>query len=168
MSNNYISWEEYFMTTAFVAAQRSKDDATKVGAVIVGKDNKIVGIGYNGMPRGCDDKKMPWGKHDENPLNNKYMYVVHAEMNAIANKNCESLDGYTLYTTLFPCNDCAKMIIQHGIKEIVYFKDRPDKDCMKASRIMFEMCNIKLREWEKPKKKLIINYTSGECIIENV
>uniref|UniRef100_A0A0N5BW33 Probable deoxycytidylate deaminase n=1 Tax=Strongyloides papillosus TaxID=174720 RepID=A0A0N5BW33_STREA len=168
MSNDYISWEEYFMTTAFIAAKRSKDPETQVGAVIVGKNFKIVGIGYNGMPRGCDDDKMPWGKENSDPLKNKTMYVVHAEMNAIANKNCESVEGFTMYTTLFPCNNCAQMIIQHGIKEIVYFKDRPEKDSMKASRLMFNMCNVKLREWKRPNKKLTINYTTGKCLLEDL
>ncbi|CEF60782.1 Deoxycytidylate deaminase [Strongyloides ratti] len=154
------------MATAFIAAKRSKDPETQVGAVIVGKNNKIVGIGYNGMPRGCDDSKMPWGKCDENPLNNKGMYVVHAEMNAIANKNCESLDGFTMYSTLFPCNNCAQMIIQHGIKEVVYFEDRPMKEAMKASRSMLEMCNIKLRQWERSNKQLSIDFATGKCVLE--
>ncbi|CEF70847.1 Deoxycytidylate deaminase [Strongyloides ratti] len=166
MSANFLSWEEYFIATAFIAAKRSKDPVTQVGAVIVGKDNKIVGIGYNGMPRGCNDDKMPWGKHDENPLNNKEMYVVHAEMNAIANKNCESLEGFTLYCTLFPCNNCAQMIIQHGIKEVVYFEDRPHKDSMIASRKMLTMCNVKLRQWKRSDKQLSLDFSTGKCLLE--
>uniref|UniRef100_A0A0K0E590 Probable deoxycytidylate deaminase n=1 Tax=Strongyloides stercoralis TaxID=6248 RepID=A0A0K0E590_STRER len=165
-SENYLSWEEYFMATAFIAAKRSKDPETQVGAVIVGKNKKIVGIGYNGMPRGCDDDEMPWGKHNENPLDNKGMYVVHAEMNAIANKNCESLEDFTLYCTLFPCHNCAQMIIQQGIKEVVYFEDRPEKESMKASRNLFNICKIKLREWKRPNKQLHLDFLTGKCFLE--
>ncbi|VDM44726.1 unnamed protein product [Toxocara canis] len=108
----YLSWEEYFMAVACLAAQRSKDPVTQVGAVIVNPDLKIVGSGYNGMPNGCSDDIMPWGKISDNPLETKYPFVCHAEMNAILNRNCESIKGSTIYTVLFPCNECAKLIIQ--------------------------------------------------------
>ncbi len=119
----HISWDEYFMGVALLSAKRSKDPSTQVGACIVNEDKRIIAIGYNGFPRGCSDDVFPWGKTDENPLNNKYPYVVHAEANAILNSTT-SLKNSTLYVTLFPCNECAKLLIQSGIKHIVYMSDR--------------------------------------------
>lgn len=138
---DYIKWEEYFMHLASVSAQRSKDPVTQVGCCIVDDEKQVVGIGYNGFPRGIHDDKFPWGKgHD--PLDNKHTYVVHAEQNAIVNanklpKNC------TLYTTLFPCNECAKLIIQSGIRKIVYLTTRDDW-CFKAAKIMMETVGMEL------------------------
>ena len=119
----HISWDEYFMGVALLSAKRSKDPSTQVGACIVNEDKRIIAIGYNGFPRGCSDEVFPWGKNDNNPLNNKYPYVVHAEANAILNSTT-SLKNSTLYVTLFPCNECAKLLIQSGIKHIVYMSDR--------------------------------------------
>ena len=116
--DNYISWDEYFMAIAEVVKLRSKDPNTKVGACIV-KDNKILSTGYNGFPRGCDDDKYPWGKGNENEVDNKYFYVVHAELNAILNST-QSVKDSTIYVTLYPCNECAKAIIQSGIKKVIY------------------------------------------------
>ena len=117
----HISWDQYFMGVALLSAKRSKDPSTQVGACVVNQDKRIIGIGYNGFPTGCSDDVFPWGKTDENSLNTKYPYVVHAEPNAIL--NCTSnIKGATLYVTLFPCNECAKLIIQSGIKHIVYIK----------------------------------------------
>ena len=116
--DNYISWDEYFMAIAEVVKLRSKDPNTKVGACIV-KDNKILSTGYNGFPRGCDDNKYPWGKGNENEVENKYFYVVHAELNAILNST-QSVKDSTIYVTLYPCNECAKAIIQSGIKKVIY------------------------------------------------
>merc|ERR1719193_1459319 len=107
------------MAVCFLSAQRSKDPSTQVGACIVNNDNKIVGIGYNGMPRGCDDRELPWGKHSRNELENKYLYVCHAEMNAIMNKNAGSVAGCRIYSSLFPCNECAKV---HCVQYILYKK----------------------------------------------
>ena len=117
-----ISWEEYFMGLAHLSALRSKDPNTQVGACIVDKDNKVVSIGYNGMPRGCDDEDFPW-EREGGFLDTKYAFVVHAELNAILNSP-RPVNGCTLYVSLFPCNECAKAIIQSGIKKIVYESDK--------------------------------------------
>ena len=114
-----ISWDDYFMSVAFLSAMRSKDPSTQVGACIVNPiHNRIVGIGYNGFPRGCDDDELPWARTGEE-LETKYPYVCHAEVNAVLNKNSADVHGCTIYVGLFPCNECAKMIIQSGIKEVV-------------------------------------------------
>ncbi|TKR93847.1 hypothetical protein L596_008225 [Steinernema carpocapsae] len=154
---DFITWEEYFMSVALLASQRSKDPVTQVGAAIV-RDQVVVGMGYNGMPRGCLDDDMPWGKTSENPLENKYLYVCHAEMNAILNKNAESIRGATIYCTLFPCCSCAKYIIQAGISEVVYLNDKPNNNEMIASKMMFEKTNVKFRQFVATKRKVIINF----------
>ena len=138
-----ISWDEYFMGIAHLSALRSKDPNTQVGACIVDEDKKVVSIGYNGMPRGCDDNKFPWGR-DGDFLNSKYAYVVHAELNAILNSP-RSLKGCTLYVSLFPCNECAKAIIQSGIKKIVYESDKYDgADNNVASKKMLNDAGLEL------------------------
>jgi len=119
-----ISWNDYFMGLAHLSALRSKDPNTQVGACIVDKENKVVSIGYNGMPRGCDDKKYPWDR-EGGFLDTKYAFVVHAELNAILNSP-RSVDGCSIYVSLFPCNECAKAIIQSGIKKIIYESDKYD------------------------------------------
>ncbi len=145
--NDYITWDEYFMGIAYLSAMRSKDPSTQVGACIVDADHKVVSIGYNGMPIGCDDDKMPWG-HGEG-LDSKYLYVCHAEFNAILNIRSASLKGCTIYVTLFPCNECAKAIIQTGIKEVVYVSDKyGQNDEFKASRAMFDMCGVVYRKFD--------------------
>lgn len=120
---NYLSWDEYFMGVASLSAMRSKDPNTQVGACIVNTDNRIIGIGYNGLPKGLDDDQFNWNNNKEDFLNSKYAYVVHAEANAILNAT-SNLAGSTLYVTLFPCNECAKIIAQSGIQEIVYVSDK--------------------------------------------
>ncbi|MDD4000782.1 MAG: dCMP deaminase family protein [Bacilli bacterium] len=119
---DYLSWDRYFMGVALLSSMRSKDPNTQVGACIVNQKNRIVGIGYNGLPFGCDDDDYPWDNEGEF-LDTKYPYVVHAEPNAILNSNSE-LSCCTLYVTLFPCHECVKLIIQSGIKEIVYLSDK--------------------------------------------
>lgn len=117
---NVPSWEETFMDMARIVSKRSKDPSTQVGACIVGNNNIILALGYNGFPRGCSDDEFPWGKDPEDDiLEHKYMYVVHAEANAILNTSGASLKGSTLYVTMFPCNECAKLIIQSGIKKVI-------------------------------------------------
>ncbi len=139
----HISWDEYFMGVAILSAKRSKDPSTQVGACVVNKDKRIIGIGYNGFPTGCSDEDFPWGKTDEDKLNTKYPYVVHAEPNAILNCT-SSLKDSTLYVTLFPCNECAKLIIQSGIKKVVYMSDKYRNDVSYiASRRMFDAVGIK-------------------------
>jgi len=122
----YLSWDDYFMSVAHLSALRSKDPNKQVGACITGPDRVILGIGYNGFPRGCSDHQLPWAKvsPEANPLDTKYPYVCHAEMNAIMNKNAASLKGATMYVTMFPCNNCAKLLIQAGITEVVYYEDK--------------------------------------------
>jgi len=122
----YLSWDDYFMSVAFLSSLRSKDPNKQVGACIVGVDKVILGIGYNGFPRNCADASLPWAKksRDGDKLQTKYPYVCHAEMNAIMNKNGASLRGSTIHVTMFPCNECSKLLIQAGVAEVVYFEDK--------------------------------------------
>lgn len=140
----YLSWDEYFMGVAELSAMRSKDPSTQVGACIVSKDNKIMSVGYNGMPKACSDDEFPWDRQGGN-LDTKYFFVCHAELNAILNYRGGSLEGSRLYATLFPCNECAKAIIQAGIKEIIYSCDKyADSDSVLASKMMFKAAGVKL------------------------
>lgn len=138
---DYISWDEYFMGIAVLSSLRSKDPNTQVGACIVNKDRRIVGVGYNGFPRGCDDDVLPWEREGE-LLDTKYPYVCHAELNAILNSNFDLRDC-TLYVGLFPCNECAKAIIQCGIKRIVYLEDKyAGTPAVRASKRMFDSSGV--------------------------
>lgn len=151
---DYISWAEYFMGIAILSAQRSKDSGTQVGACIVDREHKILSMGYNGMPTGCLDDSMPWGR-EGNRLDTKYMYVCHAELNAILNTAGGSVRGARIYTTLFPCNECAKAIIQSGISEIIYLSDKyADSDETIASKRMFDMVGVKYTPY-KPSGRVI-------------
>jgi len=143
-----ISWDDYFLAMAFLTAKRSKDPNTQVGAVIVHPETKrILALGYNGFPRGCDDNILPWARHGESELHKKYLYVCHAEVNAVLNKGSTDVKGATLYVALFPCNECAKTIIQAGIKEVVFMSDTyHHTDACRASRIMFQMAGVRLRK----------------------
>jgi len=161
---NVLSWEDYFMGIAVLSAQRSKDPITQVGACIVNDKKRIVGIGYNGMPdliNYDNDTKLPWGKKSSNYEETKHAYVCHAEMNAIVNKNSASLEGCTLYVNLFPCNHCAKLIIQSGIKEVIYYSDKKkDKRETKAAKIMFEAANIRCYQYKTSQPKIKIDFES--------
>lgn len=138
-----ISWQEYFMGLAHLSALRSKDPNTQVGACIIDQDNKVVSIGYNGMPRGCNDSDMPWAR-DGGFLDTKYAYVVHAELNAILNAS-RPVKDCTIYVSLFPCNECAKAIIQSGIKKIIYESDKYDgADNNVASKRMLNEAGVEL------------------------
>lgn len=142
---NYISWDNYFMGVAILSSLRSKDPNTKVGACIVNKKKRIVGIGYNGFPVGCSDDEFPWAREGDF-LDCKYPYVVHAEPNAILNATT-SLENTTLYVSLFPCNECAKLIIQAGIKEIVYMDDKYNGTPSDiASKKMFDAAHVTYRK----------------------
>ena len=144
-----LNWEQYFMGIALLSAQRSKDPNTKVGACIVNEDNKIVGIGYNGMPIGCKDSIMPWERTATNNLDTKYPYVVHAELNAILNSNQMSLKGCTLYVTLFPCNECAKAVIQSGIKKVIYYNDKyANTESTIAAKFMLKTTGVDFEQYE--------------------
>ncbi len=153
---DYISWAEYFMGIALLSAERSKDAGTQVGSCIVNREHKILSLGYNGMPTGCLDDSMPWGREGE-PLQTKYMYVCHAELNAILNAAGGDLRGARLYTTLFPCNECAKAIIQSGIAEVIYLSDKyADSDATYASKKMFDMVGVKYTPYRKSGRKINI------------
>lgn len=142
-----LSWEEYFMGVAVLSARRSKDPRTKVGTCIVNEQRRIVAIGYNGMPNHCSDEEFPWGDKADNELDTKYLYVVHAELNAILN-SVDDLTGCTLYTALFPCNECCKAIIQSGIKHVVYLSDKyADTESVIASKRMFGAAEVSFQEY---------------------
>ena len=154
---DYLKWDEYFMGIAMLSAQRSKDPSTGVGACIVGSDNRILSLGYNGMPIGCSDDEFPWDREGE-PLDTKYLYVCHAEFNAILNYNGGSLQGSRVYVTLFPCNECAKAIIQKGIKEIIYACDKyADTPGVIASKRMLEAAGVKCRLYQPAGKEITLN-----------
>lgn len=145
---NVISWDEYFMGMAHLSALRSKDPSTQVGAVIVSSSNKVVSIGYNGLPKGCSDDAYPWEREGD-ALETKYIYVVHAELNAILNSPLP-VTGCRIYVSLFPCNECAKAIIQAGIVEIIYEDDKyAETDIVKASKRMLKSAGVQLRQLPK-------------------
>ncbi len=142
---DYLTWDEYFMSIAKLSAMRSKDPSTQVGACIVSDDNRILSIGYNGAPNGFSDEKFPWGREGAN-LDTKYPYVCHAELNAVLNfrGNKKDLENAKIYVDLFPCNECAKIIIQSGIKEVIYSSDKyADLDDWIASKKLFDECKVK-------------------------
>lgn len=158
--SDYISWEEYFMAVAQLSALRSKDPSTQVGACIVNKNKRIIGIGYNGFPIGLSDDDLPWSREGEF-LDTKYPYVCHAEMNAITNaSNKPDLDGATIYVSLFPCNECAKLIVQVGIREVVYLADKyAEKDIFIAARKIFELAGVRLRAMLPQRKEITVSLT---------
>ena len=153
---DYISWKEYFMSIALLSAQRSKDGSTQVGACIVNDEHKIVSVGYNGMPTGCEDDEMPW-ERDGAFLDTKYPFVCHAELNAILNCNA-NLHGCTLYVTLFPCNECAKAIIQSGIRRVVYLENKyAGTDSITASEMMFRLTGVACEQYIPTGRELTIS-----------
>ena len=146
---DYIGWDQYFMGVAMLSAQRSKDPNTQVGACIVSKDKKILSLGYNGAPTGYHDENMPWDREGDF-INTKYAYVCHAELNAILNNKGSILEGSTIYVDLFPCNECAKAIIQSGIKEIVYKSDKYDgTDANIVAKKMLDCCGVTYRKYDE-------------------
>ena len=154
---DYLTWDEYFMGIAILSSYRSKDPSTQVGACIVSKDNRILSIGYNGTPNGFEDDIFPWDREGEY-LDTKYPYVCHAELNAISNfrGNTKDLEDAKMYVTLFPCNECTKLIIQNGIKEIIYLSNKyKDTDGVKASVMMMEKCHVKNIEYPNAKRKVL-------------
>jgi dCMP deaminase len=156
---DYINWDEYFMGIALLSCRRSKDPATPVGACIVDKaSNRILSVGYNGFPIGCSDDEFPWEREGDT-LDTKYPYVVHAELNAILNNRSASFEGNKIYTTLFPCNECTKAIIQAGIKEIIYLSDKyADTDSVKASKRMLQEAGVKIRQFKSDLKSLTLSF----------
>ncbi len=153
---DYISWDEYFMGVAELSARRSKDPNTQVGACIVSPENKILSMGYNGMPIGCSDDEFPWDREGD-PYDTKYFYVTHSELNAILNYRGGSLDGCKLYVTLFPCNECAKAIIQSGIRELIYADDKyADAAFTRASKRMLTAAGVRFRPYEPTGRRITL------------
>lgn len=159
---DYISWDEYFMGVSLLASMRSKDPNTQVGACIVGDDNKIISVGYNGFPRGCSDDEFPWERTADSQNDTKYPYVCHAELNAILNAGGQSLSGARIFVALFPCNECAKAIIQSGIKEVIYISDKyADTPATLASKMMFKAAGVKLTQFSS-EKCISISFNADE------
>ncbi|KAL9239358.1 hypothetical protein vseg_013690 [Gypsophila vaccaria] len=159
----YISWDDYFMAIAFLSAQRSKDPNRQVGACLVSQNGVILGIGYNGFPRGCSDDKLPWAKKSKSgdPLETKYPYVCHAEVNAILNTNHASAAGQKLYVTMFPCNECAKIIIQSGVAEVIYFVEKRLENadiCYIASHKLLSLAGVKVRKHQPQMSHISIKF----------
>lgn len=153
----YISWDEYFMGIAVLSSMRSKDPNTQVGACIVNQNNKIMSVGYNGLPIGCSDDAFPWERTGET-LKTKYPYVCHAELNAILNNAGGDLTGCKIYVALFPCNECAKAIIQCGIKEVIYLSDKyADSDSTLASKRMFDAAGVSYKQLTGIHDELVLN-----------
>ena len=158
---NYISWDDYFMGVALLSGKRSKDPSTQVGACIVNRQNKIVGVGYNGFPLGCDDDQFPWGKEGDY-LDTKYPYVAHAELNAILN-GIGDLHGCRIYVALFPCNECTKAIIQSGIKEVVYLSDKYAKmDSFIAAKKMMDSASVVYRQAQPSIHDLTLSFDQNQ------
>ncbi len=154
---NHISWDEYFMGVSKLSGMRSKDPNTQVGACIVGNDNRILSMGYNGFPNGCSDELFPWAREGDG-LDTKYPFVTHSELNAILNYRGGSLEGTKLYVSLFPCNECAKAIIQAGIKTVVYAQDKyPDSDSVKASKRMFQAAGVAFYQYQHSGKTICLD-----------
>ena len=155
---DYISWDEYFMGVAILASQRSKDPSTQVGACIIDEDKRILSTGYNGFPQGCSDDEFPWNR-DESLGDTKYQYVVHAELNAILNAGGKSLVGSRIFVSLFPCHECAKAIIQAGVKEVVYLSDKYTGTVSDtASRRMLNAAGVKLTKMKPTKSQIVLNF----------
>lgn len=155
---SYLKWDEYFMGIALLSAERSKDPNTSVGACIVSEENKILSLGYNGMPLGCSDDEYPWAREAESPLDEKYLYVCHAELNAILNYTGTNMRGAKIYTTLFPCNECTKALIQSGISEVIYISDKySDTPSVIAAKRMMKSAGIVFRQYESIDRKITLN-----------
>ena len=155
---DYINWDEYFMGVAFLSARRSKDQNTQVGACIVSQDNKILSMGYNGFPNGCSDEEFPWNRESADPYDNKYFYTTHSELNAILNYRGGSLEGSKLYVTLFPCNECAKALIQCGIRKVIYAEDRyAATSAIRASKRMLRAAGVEFYPYEPSGRRIELN-----------
>lgn len=155
---DYLSWDEYFMAVAVLSGQRSKDPNTQVGACVANDQNKIVGVGYNGFPWGCSDDELPW-EREGNYLDTKYPYVCHAELNAVLNSIAADLRGSRIYVALFPCNECTKVIIQSGIREIIYLSDKyGDTDSVRASKTMLDRARILYRQFKPSRESILLRF----------
>ena len=160
--DDYLSWDEYFMGIAILSSYRSKDPNTQVGACIVNNNNRIMSMGYNGFPAGCSDDEFPWERQGCD-YDTKYPYVCHAELNAILNCRGANLEGSRIYVALFPCNECAKAIIQSGIKEVVYLSDKyADTMGTKASKRMLNAAGVKLTKLSITRDSVVINFDENK------
>ncbi|MBQ6335841.1 MAG: dCMP deaminase family protein [Ruminococcus sp.] len=158
--DDYITWDEYFMGVALLAARRSKDPNTQVGACIVNKSKRILSTGYNGFPYGCSDDIFPWDREGEDT---KYHYVVHAELNAILNAHGKSLEGARIYVDLFPCNECTKAIIQSGIAEVVYLYDKyADTPAIIASKKMLDSAGVRYTQLHLNRDTITIDFNKNK------
>ncbi len=158
--SDYISWDMYFMGVSLLAAKRSKDPNTQVGACIVSEGNIILSTGYNGFPYGCSDDEYPWAREGDET---KYPYVVHAELNAILNSKGQSLENAKIYVSLFPCNECAKAIIQSGIREVVYLSDKyADSETTAASKRMLNSAGVKLTRLTPDVDSISLDFTADK------
>ena len=155
--SDYISWDEYFMGVAKLSGMRSKDPSTQVGACIVSPQNKILSMGYNGFPMGCSDEEFPWAREGD-PAQTKYFYVAHSELNAILNYRGTGLDGSKIYVSLFPCNECAKAIIQAGIRTVIYADDKYARTpATQASKRMFDAAGVNYYMYKPTGRKIEID-----------
>ena len=153
-----LTWDEYFMGIALMSAHRSKDPNTQVGACIVNRKKRIVGVGYNGFPVGCSDDELPWARKGDF-LDTKYPYVCHAELNAVLNSISPDLAGCSIYVALFPCNECAKVIIQSGIREIVFLSDKyADTDPVVAAKRMLDQSGVSYRRLPVERESIVVNF----------
>ena len=154
---NYLKWDEYFMGIALLSAERSKDPNTSVGACIVSQDNKILSVGYNGMPRGCSDNEYPWEREADSDMDTKYLYVCHAELNAILNYTGTNMLHAKIYTTLFPCNECTKALIQAGISEVIYLDDKyADTSSVIAAKRMMKSAGVIYTKYQSAGKSIML------------
>ncbi|MCK5517552.1 MAG: dCMP deaminase family protein [Desulfobulbaceae bacterium] len=154
----YLSWDEYFMAVALLSGLRSKDPNTQVGACVANAQNKIVGVGYNGFPQGCSDDELPWNREGDF-IDTKYPYVCHAELNAVLNSNTANLRGCRIYVALFPCNECTKVIIQSGIREIIYLSDKyKDTDSVRAAKTMLKKSGTSYRQFLPKRKSILLSF----------
>ena len=159
---DFLSWDEYFMGVAMLASYRSKDPNTQVGACIVNSKNRIMSVGYNGFPMGCSDDEFPWERQGST-YDTKYFYVCHAELNAILNSRDSNLEGCRIYVALFPCNECAKAIIQSGISEVVYISDKyAETESTRASKRMFEAAGVKLTKLTPKRTQVLIDFSEDK------
>ncbi|MBP5197714.1 MAG: dCMP deaminase family protein [Lachnospiraceae bacterium] len=154
---DYINWDEYFMGVAHLSGMRSKDHNTQVGACIVSRNNKILSMGYNGFPAGCSDDDFPWSRDDEDQMKTKYPFVTHSELNAILNYRGGSLEDTKIYVSLFPCNECAKALIQAGIREVIYDSDKYNGTPSNiAAKKMFDAAGVKYTPYEHSGRSITI------------
>jgi len=166
---DYISWDDYFMGIAILSAHRSKDPNSQVGACLVSPDNKIVGIGYNGFPLGCSDDELPWEREAESSYDTKYPYVCHAELNAVLNANTSNLSGCRVYVTLFPCNECSKLLIQSGVRKIIYLSDKYHETIQcKAARRMLDMAGVAYEPFRPRTERITIDFAREADAVSRV